>query len=169
MAQSFKLNRNTGQTASDNTIINLSDSYILNQDQISLLQKRLSFVPYSNTVNQDRLETQFQLTQYHRRLKLLAYFNDNDKETRIPFLPKSKWEPKSKNLPMEVGEIMKKDWETLKTYDFNTPTDQPNLTKGEEEALKTLMSDSSIIIKPADKGNAIIIMNRNQYLKEVHN
>ncbi len=62
---------------------------------------------------------------------------------------------------------MKKDWETLKTYDFNTPTDQPKLTKGEEEALKTLMSDSSIIIKPADKGNAIIIMNRNQYLKEV--
>ncbi len=54
---------------------------------------------------------------------------------------------------MEVREIMKKDWDTLKTYDFNTPTDQPNLTKGEEEALKTLMSDSSIIIKPADKGN----------------
>ena len=42
----------------------------------------------------------------------------------------------------------------------------PNLCKEEHSALQDLMKDKNIIIKPADKGSAIVIWSRGDYLKE---
>ena len=42
----------------------------------------------------------------------------------------------------------------------------PNLTKAEHEALQDLMYDKNIVIKSADKGNAILIWDKQDYLKE---
>ena len=43
----------------------------------------------------------------------------------------------------------------------------PNLTKDErEEALHDLMHDKNIVFKPADKGSAIVIWDKQDYLKE---
>ena len=42
-----------------------------------------------------------------------------------------------------------------------------NISRGEQEALKMLSEDSSIIIKEADKGGAIIIMDRDHYKEMV--
>ena len=42
----------------------------------------------------------------------------------------------------------------------------PNLTKAEREALQDLMYDKNIVIKSADKGNAILIWDKQDYLKE---
>ena len=42
----------------------------------------------------------------------------------------------------------------------------PNLTKAECEALQDLMYDKNIVIKPADKGSAIVIWDKQDYLKE---
>ena len=41
-----------------------------------------------------------------------------------------------------------------------------NLTKNEKIALKSLKNDPQIIIKPADKGSATVIMDRQDYLAE---
>ena len=41
-----------------------------------------------------------------------------------------------------------------------------NLTKVEREALQDLMYDKNIVIKPADKGSAIVICDKQDYLKE---
>ena len=38
-----------------------------------------------------------------------------------------------------------------------------NLTEGQRKALKDLKMDESMIIKPADKGNRIVLMNRTDY------
>ncbi len=40
-----------------------------------------------------------------------------------------------------------------------------NLTKEERKALKELKSNTNIVIKKADKGSAVIIMNRDDYIK----
>ncbi|KAH3721073.1 hypothetical protein DPMN_063988 [Dreissena polymorpha] len=40
---------------------------------------------------------------------------------------------------------------------------QPNITKQEKQALQTLLNDSSIIIRPADKGSGIVITDANEY------
>lgn len=41
-----------------------------------------------------------------------------------------------------------------------------NLTKAEMKALKSLQEKKSIMIKPADKGSAILMLDRSQYLWE---
>ena len=40
---------------------------------------------------------------------------------------------------------------------------KPNLSKNEQSALKDLRNDRSIIIKEADKGEGVVIMNRDFY------
>ena len=42
----------------------------------------------------------------------------------------------------------------------------PNLYKEERSALQDLMKDKNIIIKPADKGSAIVIWDREDYLNK---
>lgn len=44
---------------------------------------------------------------------------------------------------------------------------QNNLTNEEKGALKELLGDKSLIVKPADKGGSIVIMNRPMYVKEI--
>ena len=44
-----------------------------------------------------------------------------------------------------------------------------NLSKKELEAMKVLLNDYNIIIKPADKGNGIVIWDKQDYLRECGN
>uniref|UniRef100_A0A8C5LZK0 Reverse transcriptase n=1 Tax=Leptobrachium leishanense TaxID=445787 RepID=A0A8C5LZK0_9ANUR len=50
----------------------------------------------------------------------------------------------------------------------NTYTKPTNLTTGEFEGLKQLEKDTNLIIKPADKGGAIVILNKEQYNQEAN-
>ena len=45
----------------------------------------------------------------------------------------------------------------------------PNLFKDEREALKSLMNDNEIIIKPANIGSAVVIWSKHEYLLEASN
>ena len=53
----------------------------------------------------------------------------------------------------------------VKNWSKKKPT-RDNLTKSEREALNNLKNRTDIVIKPADKGGALIIMNSKDYLKE---
>ena len=57
-----------------------------------------------------------------------------------------------------TNEILQND----KKYKFT-----PNLSPEELEALKQLRSDNTIVIKKADKGSNVVIMNRDDYIAEV--
>ena len=45
----------------------------------------------------------------------------------------------------------------------------PNLSKDEREASKSLMNDNEIITKAADKGSAVVIWSKHDYLLEASN
>ena len=45
----------------------------------------------------------------------------------------------------------------------------PNLNKNERDALDNLVKDSNIIIKPADKGSAVVVWDKEDYLRECEN
>lgn len=47
------------------------------------------------------------------------------------------------------------------------PAKKRNITPEEEKALKDLKKDESIVILPADKGNAVVIENRPDYDKKI--
>ena len=44
-----------------------------------------------------------------------------------------------------------------------------NLTKGEQDASCSLKNDETIVIKGADKGSAVVIWDREDYIKEAEN
>ena len=44
-----------------------------------------------------------------------------------------------------------------------------NLTKGEQDALYILKNDRTIVIKGADKGSAVAVWDRDDYIKEAEN
>ena len=55
-----------------------------------------------------------------------------------------------------------KFYKMTKKYKFT-----PNLSPEELEALKQLRNDNTIVIKKADKGSTVVIMNRDDYIAEV--
>ena len=57
-----------------------------------------------------------------------------------------------------TNEIIQND----KKYKFT-----PNLSPEESEALKQLRNDNTVIIKKADKGSTVVLMNRDDYITEV--
>ena len=46
--------------------------------------------------------------------------------------------------------------------------ERPNLKKSETKALRKLRNDTDIVIKPADKGSATVIMNKEDYIFEAN-
>lgn len=49
---------------------------------------------------------------------------------------------------------------------FKIHSTKPNLSKAEVDALKSLQNNSFIVIKPADKGSVVIILDRDQNIWE---
>ena len=43
-----------------------------------------------------------------------------------------------------------------------------NISKAEHTAIKNLKERTDIVIKPADKGSAVVVMNTEDYLQEGH-
>ena len=54
---------------------------------------------------------------------------------------------------------------TILSHDLNVKC-QRNLTKDEQEALENLRSYDDIIIKQADKGSAVVVMDKGTYIQE---
>ena len=109
-----------------------------------------------------------ELQNYHRRIKLAIYYKDeigNNPNKNLPFMPESSWSPPISALPPEVEKLISQD---LKYIDkkFICIKTIPNLNLEETKALKELINNKNIIIKPADKGSSIVIMDREQYLWE---
>uniref|UniRef100_A0A3B3BT94 Uncharacterized protein n=1 Tax=Oryzias melastigma TaxID=30732 RepID=A0A3B3BT94_ORYME len=59
------------------------------------------------------------------------------------------------------------DLRTLKRHQFSQDVPD-NLSTDERRALRQLSNNPNIIIKPADKGSKIVIMDRQQYLTEAY-
>lgn len=83
---------------------------------------------------------------------------------KLPFTGKSDWEPPDKGIPEKVFDILNEL--DQKVQNVNIVKDRDNLCPSQINALKTLKNKKHIIIKKADKGSAIVIMNRNDYLFE---
>ena len=79
-----------------------------------------------------------------------------------PFRPKSTFNPKGKDAAIEIY-LSRLEEEILA---IDTKLKYSNLTRKERTALNSLRNDTSIIIKGADKGSAVVIWDRDDYLRE---
>ena len=143
--------------------MNLSPSFILSSQQAEVLERGLTFIP--TPTRQDHGELRRDLYKYHRRLRLLDYFQYNSDFPHLPFLDPSAWAPPPEAASESVRTLIQQDIRALSSHRFRPPL-RRNLTRMQQRALKGLRDNKNIIIKPADKGSQIVIMDKAQYLLE---
>ena len=169
------LNNNTDKKP---LTINLS-SYHLSPHDISLLDKGLTFIPAPkilpvSTVIKDKMKL-------IRSIKLGYFFKnkpDHKLENKKLFVDKSSWIPPDELLPIEALDTIKNinnEFDSLlsnqKSFTRNNEQfirlfEKSNLDPVEAVALNNLTRNPDLIIKPADKGGALVIMNRSDYIAE---
>ncbi|KAL7386813.1 hypothetical protein ABVT39_014020 [Epinephelus coioides] len=81
------------------------------------------------------------------------------------FKPKSTFTPLNTN-PTLLTYINKVDYEIQELFKSPTTAMKHNLSPHERDALKELSDNKDIIIKPADKGGAVVVLDYNKYLNE---
>lgn len=144
-------------------VVNLS-SKTLSQAQEKLLSKGLTFCPASGNFNEFQLYQD--LDTFARNLRLREYFHDRpNTKTQLPGLSNTSWTPKERrdqNLDMYITAVQK---DVVRVYAQHRPV-RNNLSTDEREALNSLQADTGIVIKPADKGGAIVILDKSEYLEE---
>ncbi|HNI11121.1 MAG TPA: hypothetical protein PLL93_08260 [bacterium] len=164
-------------------LVNLS-SHILTPSQVTLLEKGLSFVPtICRTSYKDILLCK---TRNIRNLKLRDFFRSDNRyydpsAFEFKFLAPSTWTPPLKSLNLETVEALKDITtasQTLLAHRFlrNCHSVTPmircrdnsslNLSHDELRSIQELRNLHSIIIKPADKGGAVVLMDSSLYKAE---
>lgn len=133
--------------------------------QLALLNRGLTFIPVVDLYRNQKRQLELDMQNYHRRIKLIAYFRNSGDHKPLPFLPKSLWTPPLDKLPQEVHALVEKDNSDFKRR-LRICRERPNLTRGEVMALRQLIHNKNIVIKRADKGSAVVILGRDQYVQE---
>ena len=162
---------NTYEPYVSDFVINLSH-FKLGDDHLSALEKGLGFAPTTRELNMSLVASE--LEAFCRRLRLKEFFQDtpipeNDlnsaekgflKKFRLP----SKWSPPSgRNQSLEAFIHLTKQ---MVLYHKQSRLRTYNLTPLERSALKELQTNPNIVIKAADKGSAIVILNSKDYKNE---
>ncbi|XP_057680612.1 uncharacterized protein LOC130908814 isoform X3 [Corythoichthys intestinalis] len=144
-------------------ITNLSSKFRLTNMEQQLLEKGLTYIPTPKLI--DKKDLKRDLFLYHRRLKLLDYFGFHNQFRSLPFTDKSNWSPAEGLLSPAVKELIIKDKEIFGEARPKVAS-RLNLKPEELKALHSLKRNQDIVIKPADKGSQIVIMDRSDYIKE---
>ena len=144
-----------------NTVINLSNT-LLGPSEHKLLERGLNFIPTPRQVS--TIPILEAVTKLERRLKLAYHFRRSNFYRREKFVSKSNWTPEDKNMPADIGETIRKITDNISNIQVQKPKN--NLTDPEVAALKNLRRNPNIVIKPADKGSAAVVMDRQNYINE---
>ncbi|KAJ8305863.1 LOW QUALITY PROTEIN: hypothetical protein KUTeg_016408 [Tegillarca granosa] len=166
------------ETRVEPKVINLSNK-ILTPTEIKLLAKGLKFTP---TPRSNPQELKNDIKEYTRKLRSTEYFNTKDKETEESTADeaeenrnnlskdlvwnKSNFNPKrGRNYTLDT---VCNTLENIPLNDNGSNTKRNNLTKYESEALESLMNNDNIIIKEADKGGAVVVMDTEFYRDRIY-
>ncbi|XP_063960267.1 uncharacterized protein LOC129266549 [Lytechinus pictus] len=156
--RSNRFRRHTNNSdVSPHLVVNLSSSP-LSQAETSLLSKGLKFCPTPPEVEQIALSQD--LSTFYRRIRLKEFCLDAPPSDPEPFYKKSTWIPPKNRVPSLETYIQAVSSQVRSTDTLDTRA-HDNLPREERQALSSLKNRSDIIIKPADKGSAVVVMDRN--------
>ena len=130
--------------------------------EISLLSKGLNFVPTSNRKDKAKLKTE--LEALGRILPLNWHFkNEENKFDLDQFKPKSTFNPRNKDATITIYMSCLEE----KLMKIEIPKDKyNNLTSKKRQALYDLENDKNIVTKGSYEGSAVVIWNREDYIKK---
>ncbi len=159
------------QTAIDDspaprTVVNLSEAE-LSSTELSLLSRGLKFAPQSPRIN--RFQLKQDLAAFGRRMRLKELFYDPDASSEDEYDPeerkfkeKSTWNPPKNRDPALEAYLKAVEADAWRLTSSTKRVD--NLTPPERRALTQLRSCTDIVIKPADKGSATVVMSKEAYM-----
>ena len=168
-------------------VVNLS-KHTLTNAQHKILSRGLKFCP--NPGEPDISQYQADLDKYHLRLKRYLHFfrpkkkqNEHDNDNNTDEIPPSaftdvegkdnpfkhrKFTNPSSWVPPPVANL--EFFISKNNLDLSRckppPCGKSNISADETKALKQLASNRNIVIKPADKGGAVVILDREFYIAE---
>lgn len=145
----------------------LANNFNLTGPQADLLNRGLTFIPTLDLNRKQKVQILLDIQNYHRRLKLAAYFQQGRNRDPPRFTPTSYWVPPLDKLPPEIIFLLKQDLKQFNTH-FRSQQEKTNLSQAEQQALRELATNKHIVIKPADKGSAVVILDREQYIFEAN-
>ena len=150
-----------------NLIVTIPSDLPLSDSQKSILAKGLKFVP--NPGSLDIYSVKQDTESFFRRLRLKAFFHNKSSVPKDVFeaikTKKSTWTPtevQHGSLELFIRQC-RHDIEHLPKFKPKRPS---NLTEAEFSALKTLRARDDIVIKPADKGGALVVWRADLYRNE---
>ena len=152
----------------DKLVVTIPDDLHVSQAQRSVLSKGLSFVPLRSSV--DPLTTKVDLERFFRRLRLRAHFFHSPPREIVdnPFSTLSRttssWTPPPGQFTA-LDEFIKRCYDDISRLRYR-PVRHFNLSKSERAAIFELKSRQDIVIKPADKGGAVVVWDKNLYMQE---
>uniref|UniRef100_A0A8C5M2E7 Reverse transcriptase domain-containing protein n=1 Tax=Leptobrachium leishanense TaxID=445787 RepID=A0A8C5M2E7_9ANUR len=150
-----------------NGIFNLS-SRVLNEHETKALGKGLKFAPSAKV---DKFGVFVDLKKFQRKMCLKKFFlkNPTEREVISSEFTHSGLKEGSSFFPRNMISEEMRIFEYMVMADINRIHSrklQSNLTKNERDALTNLKNDPTIIIKSADKGGGIVIMDKELYDQE---
>ena len=145
------------------TVVNLS-SHQLTENETILLSKGLNFCPVPGPINETKLSEE--LDNFARGLRIKEHFGSKEVEGGDEVSSDSDSEDACDNRFVKKTFIDNVKSDILRTVKVNTDTFD-NLTPGERTVLQNLRSNEDIIIKPADKGSSVVVMDKSAYIREV--
>jgi hypothetical protein len=156
-----------GQTTSSqlgHSVVNLSN-VDLTKPQVEALEKGLTFCPTPGLPQIQ--EIWGDLEEFFRRLRIKRFFDEiesQDNSEEKSFRNKSTWTPaEGQDAALDV--FIK----TVKTEVLSLKLDAPrrkNLTKLQFMGIQELSTNPHIVLKKADKGSCVVVMNTNDYIRE---
>ncbi|KAJ1120893.1 hypothetical protein NDU88_009042 [Pleurodeles waltl] len=139
-------------------IVNPS-SLTLTPAQTSVLEKGLGFVP---TAPLDKFKLCMEVNECIRKIKLRSYFGDRSSREDpnmgdTGLRNKSSFTAPSTLIPVEILTFKQAVMKDINGIDPTSLKVFHNTTREEKKALQDLANHTSIVIKPADKGGALVI------------
>ena len=169
ISQTTKGKKRVRHSIKSTNTVNLS-TYKLTHAEENLLNRGLNFIPTPSREHPSHILQDFPL--FDRKLRLKYFFMDKEiKQQKIPkedkpFKFTTGWNPPA-TQDMYFDNYRKFTHQEL-MQELSKPAkyNRFNLTKQERKAIKSLSQNHDIIIKPADKGGAIVIQDRQKYIEE---
>ena len=137
----------------------------LNHTEKAILARGLKFIPAPDMGDISAIMSCHR--DFSRKVKLSYFFHNKENRRECitaKFKEKSSWEPDGKLIPTEILDELEKL--KVKLGNIWIHKEKPNLSQEEYEALIKLRNRDDLVFKKADKGNAIVIMSREQYIDE---
>ena len=149
-----------------NTIINLSNTFKLKNSDKTLLEKGFTFVP-TPSINNRHNNIKIALHELFYRMSTIYYFR-NQTQYKNNLHRKSNWKqpkPDNKNL---INYFTRTEQNVI-NFIKNTEIAEaiPNISQKETNTLKTIKNNKNIIIKKADKGGAVVVMDKQDYIDKI--